>query len=414
MSRIVELAQHIQQRTSDIDNYLLQNDLPTPSFDEDGPTDLNLSSVEMAKARSDVLEATLELHDLILGPAMCLLPVYNGVGLQAVYKYDIASKVPLNGEISFAELADKCDLSEVNIRRILRFTMSFHHVFREPRKGFVAHSAASRKLVEDSNARDGLGYMFDEVWQGFAHTLPGLEQFKSDEPNKSGWAHYQNTDEPAWKYYASHPEMAKRFGGAMSAFSNAHGNSPSAVADNYPWDAIGKGTVVDVGGSKGNVSVLLAQKYPNLHLIVQDLPKMIAGVAETIPVDVKDRVEFQAHDFFTEQPVQGDVYLFRNIFHNWSDSHSIRVLKALVPALRPGARIVINDYVLPEANTMSWMKERAVRDMDLIMLTLFNAREREEAEWIDLFKKADPRFSNVKIWMPEGAAMAIIEIVWEG
>lgn len=52
--------------------------------------------------------------------------------------------------------------------------------------------------------------------------------------------------------------------------------------------------------------------------------------------------------------------------------------------------------------------------MDLIMLTLFNAREREEAEWIELFKKADPRFSNVKIWIPEGAAMAIIEIVWEG
>lgn len=79
MNRIVELAKRIQQRTLDIDIYLQQNDLPTPSFDEDGPSDLNLSSGEMAKARSDVLEATLELHDLILGPAMCLRPVVGAI-----------------------------------------------------------------------------------------------------------------------------------------------------------------------------------------------------------------------------------------------------------------------------------------------------------------------------------------------
>lgn len=47
--------------------------------------------------------------------------------------------------------------------------MAFHHVFREPRKGFVAHTAASRKLVEDPHAPAGVGYIFDEVWQGFAH-----------------------------------------------------------------------------------------------------------------------------------------------------------------------------------------------------------------------------------------------------
>lgn len=51
--------------------------------------------------------------------------------------------------------------------------------------------------------------------------------------------------------------------------------------------------------------------------------------------------------------------------------------------------------------------------MDLIMLTLFNAREREEADWIELFRQADPRFADVRIWTPDGAAMAIIEAVWK-
>ncbi|KAL2005746.1 hypothetical protein VTN00DRAFT_10239 [Thermoascus crustaceus] len=413
-SRIVELASQIQKRTSEIDEYLQSNNLPSPTFDEDGPVDLGLSAGEVAKARDAVLESTLELHDLLLGPSLCLRPVYNGVSLQAIYKYDIASKVPLHGEISFAELAEKCGLSETNIRRILRFAMTFHRVFREPRKGFVAHTAASRKLVEDPHARAGVGYMFDEVWQGFAHTIAAMEKFQSDEPNKSGWSHYHDTDKPAWEYYASHPEMARRFAGAMSAFANGHGNSPSFLVQGYPWASIGNGTVVDVGGSKGNVSVLLAQSYPNLRFIVQDLPDMIAGVEETLPVDIQGRVEFQAHDFFTEQPVKADVYLLRNVFHNWSDSHAIRILKAMVPALKPGARIVINDYLLPEPGTMSPMKERAVRDMDMIMLTLFNAREREKADWTDLLRKADPRFKNTKIWTPEGATLAIIETYWEG
>ncbi|QKX63471.1 uncharacterized protein TRUGW13939_10641 [Talaromyces rugulosus] len=405
-TRIAELAARIQLRTSDIDSYLQHNQLPSPAFDEDGPVDLNLPNGDLSAAREQVLDATLELHDLLLGPSLCLRPVYNGLSLQVIYKYDIASKVPLYGEASFADLAEKCSLSEVNIRRMLRYAMVFHHVFREPRKGFVAHTAASRRLAEDPYAGAGLGYMFDE-------TLPALEQFHSDEPNKCGWSHYHNTDKAAWEYYALHPDKARRFTHAMSAFADGHGNSPAFLVQNYPWNTIGTGTVVDVGGSKGDIGVLLAKQFPDLGFIIQDLPEMITGASDTIPAEFKSRIQLQAHDFFTEQPVYGaDVYFFRNIFHNWSDSRAILILKALVPALRQGSRLVINDYVLPEVGTMSLTKERAVRDMDLIMLTLFNAREREEADWIELFRKADPRFSVVRIWTPEGATMAIIEVLW--
>ena len=50
--------------------------------------------------------------------------------------------------------------------------------------------------------------------------------------------------------------------------------------------------------------------------------------------------------------------------------------------------------------------------MDLVTLSLFNAREREEAEWRVLFKEADERFTGIKIWVPNGATMAIIEARW--
>jgi hypothetical protein len=135
--------------------------------------------------------------------------------------------------------------------------------------------------------------------------------------------------------------MAKRFAGAMASFVNAHGNAPSPLAEHYPWDSIGNGTVVDVGGSKGHISVLVAQQYPNLNFIVQGLPEALTGAAEAVLSDVADRIQFREHDFFTPQTVQADVYLFRNIFHNWPDAFALQIIQQLVPALRKGSRIVM-------------------------------------------------------------------------
>ena len=50
--------------------------------------------------------------------------------------------------------------------------------------------------------------------------------------------------------------------------------------------------------------------------------------------------------------------------------------------------------------------------MDMIMLSLFNARERERSDWEQLFNQADERFKDVRIWVPEGATLAVIDAVW--
>ncbi|KAL1874202.1 hypothetical protein Plec18167_006139 [Paecilomyces lecythidis] len=265
------------------------------------------------------------------------------------------------------------------------------------------------------NARAGCGYMFDEVWPSFVHTVPALEKFKGgDEPNQTGWNIYEGTEKTAWEYYSDNLEMAKRFAGAMSCFTNGHGLSPLVLIKGYPWTSIGNGTgtIVDVGCSKGTVMAEIAKSAPGLKFIIQDLPDMIQGAKEEIPSDIAGRMEFMVHDFFKEQRVRADAYFFRYIFHNWSDRNSVRILRALVPALKPGARVIINDYILPEPGTSSYIRERAIRDMDMIMLSLYNSREREKDDWDMLFREADPRFRNVKTWVPEGAMLGVVEATW--
>lgn len=149
----------------------------------------------------------------------------------------------------------------------------------------------------------------------------------------------------------------------MSSSASAAGLTFLSTA--YHWaDIKPGGIVVDIGGSQGHVSVHLAQAFPSLRFIVQDLPGVASEAKSTyrIPANVADRVTLMAHDFFAKQPVKDvDVFLIRYVFHNWSDAYCVRILRNLVPALKPGARIVVNDHLMPEPNTLPLLKEREIR-----------------------------------------------------
>ena len=215
----------------------------------------------------------------------------------------------------------------------------------------------------------------------------------------------------------------------MKAFTSSVGFEVSHIIDNYSWDSVGKGLVVDIGGGKGHVAIPLAQRYQSLHVIVQDISQVVEGAASDLPAELISRVKFMAHDFFAEQPVVADVYYFRWVFHNWSDKYALQILRCLRPALRHGARVVIQDTCLPEPGTMAQWREKEQRCVhgnhfwrlsdspwrraaDLNMLGVFNSRERDLDEWQHLFQEADHRFEFIGVEEPRGSALAIIEARW--
>lgn len=117
-----------------------------------------------------------------------------------------------------------------------------------------------------------------------------------------------------------------------------------------------------MGGNQGYVSLAIAEKYPKLKFIVQDTAGMrTPETIATLPENLRDRVSLTTHDFFTPQTVEAEVYFFRWIFHGFSEKYSIKILQALVPALKKGARIVINDGTLPEPGTAGYVEEKSMR-----------------------------------------------------
>lgn len=76
----------------------------------------------------------------------------------------------------------------------------------------------------------------------------------------------------------------------------------------------------------------------------------------------RPKIQFMKYDFFTPQVLKNaDVYIYRWIFHNWADEQSIKILQAAIPALKPGARILINDGCLPEPGFGNRFEEKAAR-----------------------------------------------------
>jgi hypothetical protein len=170
-----------------------------------------------------------------------------------------------------------------------------------------------------------------------------------------------------------------------------------------------------MGGNQGYISFAVAESFPDLKFIVQDQAGM--RNPETIgkvPGHLSERVTLTTHDFFTPQTEVAKCYFFRHIFHGFSDKYSIRILQALVPALRKGSLIVINDGALPEPGTVSYLEERAMRTLDIFMQVTVNAHEREVDDWADLFGRADKRYRVHRVWKPERSALAFIEAEWTG
>ncbi|KAK0702003.1 S-adenosyl-L-methionine-dependent methyltransferase [Lasiosphaeria miniovina] len=429
--RTVQLAAAILQHTTSIESYLQQNGLPSPSFAPGAPPKLPLPpNVEQQLAAA--LGALDELNALLLGPMGWLLNqvghAYDLCSLHALYRYKIPAQLAVGEEVSVAEIARRCDADEDAMARLVQHAVTNYLLVR-PRPGHVAHSATSAMLANVPVLHDFVGNVCEDMWPSahkvvpaLAHTAwrgaaaDGATAAKSGRPpNQTAHNLAEGTDVPFFETLKGDPERARRFASAMSMLQTMPGFEPTAALEAYDWGALGHGaTVVDVGGSAGTFAVALTDKHPDLHVIVQDLPDVIDKARAELPARSADRVALQSHDFFTPQPVtSADAYFFRMILHDWSDDYCLRILRQLIPALKPGARVVINDLSIPPPGATTLYEERQIRCKDIAMMAMFNSKERTMDEWTGLVAEADPRFRLRSVVQLPASPIGLIEFTWE-
>lgn len=154
--------------------------------------------------------------------------------------------VPVEGDVSYAEIAAATGLDETNAKRLIRHAMT-NRIFHEPRPGYVAHTAASRILLDDLAMSDWVGVCATEFFQAAAKSVEALQTHgNSQETTEAGYAEYWCPGKPMFAYVSADPMRAKRFGGAMVSLTGGEGYEPQYLVDNYPWEELGETTVVDV------------------------------------------------------------------------------------------------------------------------------------------------------------------------
>ncbi|KAF2791438.1 putative O-methyltransferase [Melanomma pulvis-pyrius CBS 109.77] len=412
-SRIVELANIIQTNTQAVDGYLASKGLPAPSFAADNPPTLLFGhGAEIEASRQAVVDATDELQALMLGPTGTLSSLFHNslLSIQAILRFNLLEFPDGKEEVTFAELAATCGQNESEIRRLLRHAMAYR-IFTEPRKGYVAHTAASKKLA-DPLMKAWLGFATEELCPSAVNTVNALQKWPdAQEPNHTGFNLANNTEEVFFAEIPKDLVRESRYADAMAWFNSAPGFGPEGLVNAIPWS--GYETVVDVGGNTGLASQAIARKHESVKLIVQDRPEPVAEGRAKLDPELKDRVTFMEHDFFQDQTVRADVYLLRWILHDWSDKYAIKILRALIPALKRGARVVLNEFVLPPPGAASAYQSKVLRTMDLSMLELHNGKERDADDWEKLFSDCDPRFKFLGTTRVPGSRLGVVEAKWE-
>jgi hypothetical protein len=80
--------------------------------------------------------------------------------------------------------------------------------------------------------------------------------------------------------------------------------------------------------------------------------------------------------------------------------------------MRHGTRLIVMEFVMKPAGAEPIYFERQHRKHAFIMNVLYNGKERDLEEWVELVESVDRRFVFQKLVQPEGSLLGILEWVW--
>lgn len=439
---LASLAAKITDLSETLTRYLQENNVPAPTFAADSPTSYTGLSPEIFMTRQFLLDSLMDMWYLTQGPSESIFNyVHNcmpdAAALNVLNYFDFWAAVPLDGSSSYAEIAKHTSLPEDVVHRLLQHAITLR-IFAETEPGKsssrVQHTSRSAALARSTGLKALVATILDEAGAPMMVMNEALERYSRGKPNLT-----QKMDESSFALFHSGGQFGKH-GNSWDLLENDGVGEKQGwrqknfvefmryikeifhlegvVLDAHDWKSIGKATVVDVGGSAGHDAVVLAQSFPDLTIIVQDLPKVQPVFEESLPEELKSRVSFVAHDFFQPQHVQADVYIFKMILHDWPDQEAAKILQALIPALKPGARVLLFEYVGNQGETGVADLPRSIQQMgtatDLRLMALFNGKERPVDAWRQIFRSADERFEITDVKSNPQNFFAVIEAVWRG
>jgi hypothetical protein len=286
-----------------------------------------------------------------------------------------------DGSASTEDLARATGTDEKSLYRVLRLLAALGVFDEHPYRRFSLTTIGDRLR---SDAPAGM-----RSWATFLEALNGVRAFEhildTVKTGKPGFDTAHGTG--IFDFLAHHPENAAIFDCAMSERTAAFAPSVAAA-----YDFSDMRTVVDVGGGQGTLLIEILRTHRHLQGMLLETPA-VAVRAEAVldAVDVADRCQVLAGDFFERVPSGADCYVLANVLHDWDDVRATQILRNCRRSMARGGRVLIVERLIPEDGS------DAVPTLlsDINMLVITGGQERTNAEYGELLKSAGLTLGNV-------------------
>ena len=296
---------------------------------------------------------------------------------------DLLAEGPKTAE----ELAIATKANGSSLYRLLR-TLASTGVFAERPDGTFESTALADRLrsdTPDSQRAFALSYGAPWWWNAFGELLHSVRT------GETAFTRVHGTT--LFEYLGGHPDAARVFNENMTAAT--HGLA-EAMATAYDFSQVE--VLVDVGGGHGALAAALLRQNPRMRAVIFDQPAVLEGTASVVR-EFLARCDLSPGDFFEAVPDGADLYLLKDIIHDWDDVRAALILQNVRRAMRPDARLLVIESMIPPGNEPFRGKL-----VDITMLVLTGGRERTEPEYTRLLHGAGLRL-NRAIPLKSGASV---------
>jgi hypothetical protein len=200
-----------------------------------------------------------------------------------------------------------------------------------------------------------------------------------------------------FEYFGLNPAAADVFNAAMSDFTRQ-----AALAAMAAYDFSGISSVADIGGGQGAFIRCLLRSNQRISGVLFDSLSVIEGAKLFIEADgLERRCRAIAGDFFESVPHGSELYVLKNVLHDWDDKSALTILKNCRRAIDDSGRLLVIENVMPDSNEVSFGSL-----LDLNMLVMCGGQERTGAEFRRLLEASGFQVARVVATM---APVSIIE-----
>ncbi|MCW4354347.1 acetylserotonin O-methyltransferase [Hoyosella sp. YIM 151337] len=353
-----------------------------------------LPPIGIVRAVEGVRGALIKLtHWLAPAPVNVLELATGSWVTQAVYtatKLGIPDAVA-GGPIDAQRVAEKVGADADATLRLLR-ALSAKSVFRERRDGRFELTSLGQPLRSDTpNSVRALVLMIGHPvhWEHWGDLLYAVQSGKPSLEHLRGVS--------AFEFFEENEEVAEVFNDAMTVTSEMVIGPVLAAYDFTPYRSI-----VDVGGGHGRLLAAILQKAPDTRGVLFDLESVLPGGRDyLVEAGVADRATAVAGSFFDAVPQGGELYILKNIIHDWPEAQALDILRNVRAVMGKQSRVLVIEAVVPEGNSPHVSKW-----LNLEMLIQTGGRERTAAQYADLLHAAGLEVTRV---LPTIGPASIVE-----